>query len=1560
MLSCVALCLGLLWPCMAAAQEGDGSEVAPAKTKPVWQQTNPDAGYYLKNRRALVGPGCTVNKLVNVVGVGSWVQDLNNLTDEDLNNYVEFPRIVSVDAGAAVVACVRDMNNHYAEGTRAGFCLVASSGTSVLSLNVIKMMSIQFYLDGVELGDPILVEEGQNGAGVNLSLINVPGSEDACVYLSAKAPKEFDEICLIDGGVDVSVGSRIQVKYAFVGDVNETTLTEDRMGEGFELKGTVYSSLLGIPLPTDATNLTNADLTDNVVIAQPLTLVYGGGVKLQVNPPSGHDGEVFKAGSEVGFNWNTATGVSLSVGSWIDIVMLDRNGKDIKSYTVSGGVLGLGLATAGTNVTSVVTDCDFSGVELRFMGVVGLNLGAMNVFYGFVREQPEIPHHCDISPTVSTNICDEQNSFQLESNSDLSVTWSLENFPEGSKVSVTPGGYVTNMDINGDYDFLATAADGCFERVTLTKGDNLGMDGELECGQPLVNEAVEGLEDGEYTTSFNTHGAEGALINIDKLEGRGNIVNSKLDDYATYSGGLSLLENLLVVGVKRNEGLIFDGSQSEAASQRVGFVVEFESTGLSVAALEFFRIRCFNSNKEGDKDEEVYSGVITETDVVSLGLAGSNRVQKLRFCIDVPTHDEKGNPIQFDEFQLWKSGVLGLRGEVLKIYYPFIEPATSDCGGVMSCVTSTISVLESYSDGDEYYFNGGNGTNASINGNATQMGSAVQVVAVWDSLSYLIDNDLNTAFLLWNTVSVGGGHVIAVKTGRTLDFRHQLCLLVDKNTYLAGVKVGGWLTVSTYYRGVATGDEFTEWNVLGVNAIGYGDKSVLVMHPKRRYDEVRIEVAAIANVLEPQRFYGFFLRGDIDNDGIPDCQDPESCFSNVTELTIDPLCVGDYMQLSGKGMSSTDYTLRLPEQGIDTTFTTDTQGGFSLTFQLNTPGRYDMLFYDGSGNLVTTSQYSVHPLVTTWKTQPVSTDWNEWTNWTNGSPYCCTDVIIPTGATAYPLLSQPVEEGNADEYCCDDIHFEPGAAVDVTPRLNYMRAWAEMELAPNRYYLLSAPLKHTYTGDMFIPAEPKELPYFEEVTVDNTPQNRFNPRIYQRLWATTAKGRLRDNVLDEDNRENVYVDLGIEEDFNDGIAVELSLWSRNFNHLAHDYSMGNGFSLWVDNGELPASQTFRFRFPKEHTSYNYYEDFDGSILDEAETLERGDDNKRFVYEGVKEGAENVEWSYERRTTAEEVTSEPRTVYAGELPLTVTLESEEETENFLTGNPFMSRVYLKGFFKENPNVEAVRVYDGESYVTTSKGELSTGGVEYIEPMQAFFVTVQATGLSTQVIFDEAALRPDAQEEGSSGAETQAAALRVTADNGAVRAATLLVDGETTSVATLFDEEVPPSLSVFSLSEGDAFDIRCMAEEGGTPLGIYCPEGCDSLTLHFAGEGGLDVADYRLLDRATGALWALDAPVVLRKAGSSAGRYVVVASDYEPAPASVAEEVYVELQGGTATVHSAGAGIAQVSAYSTDGRCTAVADAHGAQQASLPLPQGVHILQVRLADGTTRSFKMLVRN
>ena len=42
---------------------------------------------YLENRRALVGSGCTVNKLVSAVGVGEWADSLGNITNEDLSDY---------------------------------------------------------------------------------------------------------------------------------------------------------------------------------------------------------------------------------------------------------------------------------------------------------------------------------------------------------------------------------------------------------------------------------------------------------------------------------------------------------------------------------------------------------------------------------------------------------------------------------------------------------------------------------------------------------------------------------------------------------------------------------------------------------------------------------------------------------------------------------------------------------------------------------------------------------------------------------------------------------------------------------------------------------------------------------------------------------------------------------------------------------------------------------------------------------------------------------------------------------------------------------------------------------------------------------------------------------------------------------------------------------------------------------------------------------------------------------------------------------------------------------
>ena len=198
---------------------------APAQSdKPVWQQSDSNGDNYLSNRRALVGRHCMVNKLINVVGVGSWINDLNNLVDEDLDNYATFPKIADVGVGVNPITSVRDTKNHYAAGTTAGFNVVMASDASLLGVDVANCFAISFFLEG-KLQTTVAVNNGQSFGGIGLSLITLPGSTDICLDIAAAAPCEFDEIALMPAGVQVAVASNARLRYAFVGDLIKHTIT---------------------------------------------------------------------------------------------------------------------------------------------------------------------------------------------------------------------------------------------------------------------------------------------------------------------------------------------------------------------------------------------------------------------------------------------------------------------------------------------------------------------------------------------------------------------------------------------------------------------------------------------------------------------------------------------------------------------------------------------------------------------------------------------------------------------------------------------------------------------------------------------------------------------------------------------------------------------------------------------------------------------------------------------------------------------------------------------------------------------------------------------------------------------------------------------------------------------------------------------------------------------------------------------------------------------------------------------------------------------------------------
>lgn len=849
---------------MAGAPLRAGGQTESTSGKPVWQQSDPKGANYLKNRRALVGRGCEVDMLVNTVSVGSWASGLNNLVDEDLTNVAKFPSIIKLDAGVEPVVSVRDMTRHYAKDTEAGFVVAASSKGSLLSLEVVSCFTIQFYLEGKKVGTAVPVKEGRDVSVLGLSLITIPGDDMVTMNFSADAPSEFDEICLMPaGGIDVEVAKDIEIKYAFVGrqkqydlvngvsDLHGNKATIDDNGNGnIEAYNDDYGRDLKLEAHTsDILNL--GDLIDNDLTngANFVTILAGGGKASVSAKPRlfGNDkgGAPFKKGMTVGFHYTQKSALDLTLGSGITISLLDKDDNVIKGeeYTISGEVLKLTVVKDKEGDFTVQANSDFYGVAVTEVSG-GLDLGGTQMHYAFVRPDADVEHHCDINASADATICDNDNKYKLDWNKDIDVTWTIESQPEGNNANIIGGGEedveVTGMNATGDYVFVATAPDGCYEKVTIHRGLENTLDTKDE---PLYN--MEGDE--KYALSTDVHGTSGALINIDKLDDPENILNAQLGDYAQYTGGLGVAENEMIIGVKTKDGTVMTGKK------RIGFLVETKSEGLNLDALKFFCIRAF---KDG---VEQFNKPIDDWNTVAVDLIGDKQVQKVRFSLAVPEGTE------FDEFQLWKEGVLSLELNKLNIYYAFaneVDNPSDPFEGAMVISNET--------------------TGASLNVDATQNVAVIKAACVTNDLTNLIDNDpkFETALLLAKTVD-SGGSVYAVKLGRTFKAGTQVGIVMDNETYTANVGLVKWCTMTTYKNGVAMGDERTDWKALGVDAIGGGDKRLLVMQPKKDFDEVRIELSSALDVLDFIKVYGVFVRSDMDGDGVPDVMDDNSCMEEL-------------------------------------------------------------------------------------------------------------------------------------------------------------------------------------------------------------------------------------------------------------------------------------------------------------------------------------------------------------------------------------------------------------------------------------------------------------------------------------------------------------------------------------------------------------------------------------------------------------------------------------------------------------------------------------------------------
>ena len=840
----VATLLLFALPMVAATIDGGGKI-----EKKVWQDSDPNKENYFNNRRALVGPGCTINSIGDGVKVVSGTANLQNLCNDDLDDYATIPALANVTVGGNPIISVKDNQHCYAGGTEAGFVICAKSDASILALDLAKFYKIQFLKDGKAVGKLLEISTGKSVTGLGLSLLTIPGSDQVNKLYTATAPGNFDEIKLVQCGVDAKVLSAINIKYAFVGKAREYTITNNEengiskyakdYGRGtFELEAH-GDNPKGTWGELSRADLIDADLKNSFTVSA--VLKVGSSLPVTVVAKSEDGKEAFPAGTEVGFKYNSTTVLDLAVGNGATLVLFDKDNNKIGSYPIAGTVLGLNVIKASKDGEVVLkAPKDFSSVKLVFPGVLDLKLGSDKVNYAFVRMASDAAsHHCQINATSSRDVSGSVNQFQLQHNKDVDVTWTVQSYPEGAAdvEVVSTSGLVSNLSLPGKYVFRATAADGCYEETTLNYAPKYVA--EEHGVNILVN------KEGEEPKYVLSDKLGGGLIQIfDRMMNRSAILTTSLNDFAYREPGVEVAANKGLVGIKTADGSNFaDGLNGNARAfngkMKVGFVVSAKATGLDANVLKLYNIKLYN------KGNEVTGDVTTHWDAISAGLIGKEETHKMCLNVEVPAG------CVFDEIVLYSTGVLSADLSQLNIYYAYVADAEAD-----NATTNPIYGAQVVST---------NNTNASIDFANTEMFSVANIGNGYNELSNLIDDSMDTYLTLPLGANLGGA-TISVNMGKVVDKGQQLVMVTQNLALGLGASLGEGLKLTTYLDGKEQ-EELTNWKVLGADVIGSKGDSYAVLNPTKSFDQVRITPVDVVSALKNIQIKGFALRTDMNDDG---------------------------------------------------------------------------------------------------------------------------------------------------------------------------------------------------------------------------------------------------------------------------------------------------------------------------------------------------------------------------------------------------------------------------------------------------------------------------------------------------------------------------------------------------------------------------------------------------------------------------------------------------------------------------------------------------------------------
>lgn len=1398
--------------------EHNGTRTETASTSGLDVEQNETYGAtYKPNRRVpLVGEGRVINQITkNLVGVlSSSDNKLEYLVDKDLTNSVSLKGLAEVNTDLPILS-VKDVNRVYydsSNGIKVGFLYKDPGG--LLSLNVLKGFWIKTYLKGEEQDGSSISESGDSFQLLNLNLLNVSGGLSE-ISFTTKLP--FDEVRIGCGSISVDVLSGLEFYYAFVGENPEKIAASF----GYYKEAETNSG------PGNTNNLIDK-YPDN---SEQLSMLGHHELYVDFNEKIAKDSEIgFKTG---GFK---TLDIDLTGLSLFELTNNDANNRYVwgNEKELSGGI-GISLLGTQDGSMSAIAKDDCYGVKIKLNtglleglldAILGL-LGNTHYYYAYSRDPVEI----DVSSyfTIGNDII-STDYYNLPIPSDGSVSYSLDRWPSGATSPSISGNRITGMTVNGDYVVKAIYKRGEETSWSYAVIHRDKKEAEAGCNMMMINTS-------DNPTQYSVEeplGGQGGISLFNKIKDTQNLVDAEYNNYAEATNVLSLIQLGGLASVKSTKVI-----EPQKGKIRVGFVMQTNNQLLGADVLKFFFIRLYKDGKE------VFSGLTAENDAVGVGLVG-NDGSKLRFYVETDQ--------TFDQVELWTAGLLNVNLNTFRLYYAFYEPVT--CEEYKGTSEACMEMITAQKHG------------ATINYAETKSPSVVGVGSTMNNLSYVIDNSQQTAASIVAGVSLISRSTVAVKFN-SIRGGQPVGAILRTPGYALNASVLQNVTIAAYNGGQAVASESTSGGLASIEVISDAGPAYMEVTPLQDYDEVRISFPSLAKALETVWLSGFYIRPDANGNGIPDCaEEPDDqggtdiayksitehvCVDETTYLGNVRISVDAEPKLLGTELTFTCYPYNGNGQKIEqeAKLQRDDKGYF---FKLSLPvGDYSISGLSTYNGL----RAQVHPRKTTWKRNPTDTDWNNWSNWTDGSPWGCTNVVIPTEATRYPDLKawDSVDDFYGGNYCAN-IHFEPGAAVLNTQYLEYDCAYVEMEVQSGMYHMISTPLHGMVTGDMFV--SPEMPAYFTPLNGDTYREVRHNPIVRQKMYSRTVKTATSGT---------------------NGTVAATADWSRTFNAVAQLYEQAQGIKMMVGNDW---GTSYRLRFPKAYTKYYYYTLSGGKVKPETLPDEARNMNGKFTYEESGFTPEKVRNSF-----------------------TFELRNEEQGATyFVAGNPFMSYLDIKTFLTENnQSVQAIRIIDSESVFGEEEGlvrislgengDLSFEGYgeqsNTIAPLQAFYVEVLEGYTSDNVNItytSDMFVQPSAStatRSSRSASVPTAGEMKISAVSGnSVSSCSLLRSAGASDaynakedVVSLIDEDFMPKVKVYTVAGKRALDIQKIKNAARVDLGFMVKGGSQQtkFTLNY----GSNWKGWTLVDKQTGNRYLLDGTSLTVNAGamkSNDGRFYLV--------------------------------------------------------------------------------------